>query len=46
MTIEKIKQLKAKNEENNQIPEDEINNLKQYLYSTYSVEMERIHINE
>ena len=35
-----------KNEENNQIPEDEINNLKQYLYNTYSVEMERIHINE
>jgi len=35
-----------KSEENNQIPEDEINNLKQYLYNTYSVEMERIHINE
>lgn len=35
-----------KSEENNQIPEDEINNLKQYLYNTYSVEIERIHINE
>lgn len=35
-----------KSEENIQIPEDEINNLKQYLYNTYSVEMERIHINE
>jgi len=35
-----------KSEENNQIPEDEINNLKQYIYNTYSVEMERIHINE
>ena len=35
-----------KKEENNQIPEDEINNLKQYLYNTYSVEMEKIHINE
>ena len=35
-----------KNEENNQIPEDEINNLKQYLYNTYSVEIEKIHINE
>ena len=35
-----------KSEEENQIPEDEINNLKQYLYNTYSVEMERIHINE
>lgn len=35
-----------KKEENNQIPEDEINNLKQYLYNTYSVEIERIHINE
>lgn len=35
-----------KNEKNNQISENEINNLKQYLYNTYSVEMERIHINE
>ena len=35
-----------RNEENNQISEDEINNLKQYLYNTYSVEIERIHINE
>ncbi len=35
-----------KKEENNQIFENEINNLKQYLYNTYSVEMERIHINE
>lgn len=35
-----------KNKKNNQIPEDEINNLKQYLYNTYSVEIQRIHINE
>lgn len=35
-----------KKEENNKISEDEINNIKQYLYNTYSVEIERIHINE
>lgn len=35
-----------KNEENKKISEVEINSLKQYLYNTYSVEMEKIHINE
>ncbi|MBQ3146068.1 MAG: stage III sporulation protein AF [Clostridia bacterium] len=34
------------NEENNPISEDEISNIKEYLNTTYSVEVEKIHINE
>ena len=35
-----------KDEANNQISEDEISNLKEYLNNTYSIEVRKIHINE